>query len=343
MRSGCIKLGIAVVILSLIIYFIKNKEEIFSLLSSKIKNKNLILKIIYIMIILVIIICLVIFIKTIIECTKMNNFFQENDIYFEQEDKKIEEEVQIYEELMKKIYENQKYNEPYMPEGFSYVEETWEDGYVIQDENQNQYVWVPCTNKNIKECVKLKRTNKVALPFINYTYCYNENYENFIKSALENGGFYISRYEIGKEDNVPVSKKNVTVWDNITRKEATNIVSLMYDNINCEIINGYAYDTTLSWLESNNIIKISELEIKEDEKVVSGRNATNNIYDFYDNVLEYSLENLYDTFIIRGFINSKNTEFTNNNLSKENRYCIIPEDSSFGGVMPIAIRTVLYK
>lgn len=345
MREGCIKLGFVVVILSLIIYLVKNKEEIFNLLNSKIKNKKLFTKIIYIIIICTILFCLFIFIKSIIHVINVKNISQENESYFEEDDKKIEKEANVYEELMKKDYENQKYNEPYMLEGFSYVEGTWENGYVIEDEKHNQYVWIPCTNRTIKECVKLQRKNLVPIPFINYISCYNESYEKFLKSALVNGGFYVSRYEIGKEENVPVSKEDAEVWKNITKEEAIKIVDSMYDNINCEIINGYAYDTTLNWLEDTNFIRPKEdvLEIKKDEKILTGRNSKNNIYDFCDNVLEFSLENLYDTIIIRGFMNSDSMLYTNNIFSKENRYCIRAEDSSFGVITPIAIRTVLYK
>lgn len=345
MRAGCIKLGIVIVILSLIIYLVKNKQEIFNLLNSKIKNRKLFIKIIYIIIICIILFCLFIFIKLIKGVFSIKNIYQENEICFEESDNKIEKEVDIYETLMKKDYENQKYNEPYMLEGFSYVEGTWENGYVIEDQNHNQYVWVPCTNKTIKDCVKLQRKNIVPIPFINYTSCYNESYEEFLKSALENGGFYVSRYEIGKLENMPVSKKNVEIWKNITKAEAIKIVDSMYENINCEIINGYAYDTTLNWLENTNFINPKEelLEIKKDEQIITGRNSNNNIYDFCDNVLEFSLENLYDTIIIRGFMNSDSIQYTNNIFSKENRYCIRAEDSSFGVITPIAIRTVLYK
>ena len=39
MREGCIKIGIFIVMLSVGLYFIKNREEICSFVNSKIKNK----------------------------------------------------------------------------------------------------------------------------------------------------------------------------------------------------------------------------------------------------------------------------------------------------------------
>lgn len=345
MRAGCIKIGIFIVLLSIIIYLVKNREDIYNFLNSKIKDKKLFSKIIYIIIVFIIILCVVVLIRMNIVGYKSICIIEENTDSFEEDDRKIEKENDIYKELIKKDYENQKYNEPYILDGFSYIEGTWKDGYVIQDELGNQYVWVPCTNKTISECRKLQRINTNALPFINYISCYNDSYEEFIKSALENGGFYISRYEIGNEEGNPVSKAGVEVLKNLTRKEAENIISNMYTNINCEIINGYAYDTTLKWIDVYSSTKENSkiVEISKDENLYAGREKNNNIYDFCDNVLEYSLENLYDTVIVRGFFNSKSTEYTNNLFSKESRYCIRTEDSDFGGVTPVAIRTILYK
>lgn len=345
MRAGCIKIGIFIVILSLVIYLVKNREDIFNFINSKIKNKKLFSKIIFTIIILLIILCIFIIIRINIVFIKSSSIIEENTTYFEEEDNKIEKESDIYKELIEKDYENQKYNEPYILDGFSYVEGTWKDGFVIQDELGNQYVWVPCTNKPISECIKLQRTNKSASPFINYTSCYNESYEEFIKSALENGGFYISRYELGSEIGTTVSKAGVEVLTNITRNEAKEIVSQMYNNINCEIINGYAYDTTLNWIEISSGTKLVEnvIEIEEDEKILTGRASVNNIYDFCDNVLEYSLENLYDTIVVRGVMNSNSTEYTNNIFFKESRYCMNKQEKKFGGIIPVAIRTILYK
>lgn len=290
-------------------------------------------------------ICVVIVIINCISLIKVNDIEDPNEQMYEEVKEKITLEGKIYKELIDNEYETQNSKNPYIPEGFSYVEGTWENGYVIQDENQNQYVWVPCSNNDSEELVKLERMNRCNMAFISYNSCYNEGYEEFLKSALENGGFYISRYEIGKEENIPVSKANIEIWNNITKEEAKEIVSTMYDTINCELINGYAYDTTLKWVEKTNEIKIKEniIKFEKDTKIFTGRKSNNNIYDFCDNVLEYSLENLYDTTIIRGFIGSDSIEYTANSFSEENRYCILPEEKSYGVVIPIAMRTILYK
>ena len=119
----------------------------------------------------------------------------------------------------------------------------------------------------------------------------------------------------------------------------------MYYDINCELINSYAYDTTLEWIEKTSIVKLEgkEIEIKKDEKIFSGRNVNNNIYDFCDNILEYTLENSYDTIIVRGFFNSNTTESTRAMFSNESRYSVQPTDINLSEEMPIVMRTVLYK
>lgn len=345
MREGCIKIGILVVALALAIYLVKNSEEILKLLNSKIKNKKIIDKIIYITIIFAIILCSVFFIKNCVTFAKLNNISEQNNQIFKEADLKIKNENDIYINLINQNYENQKYDEPYILEGFSYVEGNWQNGYVIQDELGNQYVWIPCTNKTVTECEKLRRTNQSAVPFINYISCYNESYEEFIKSALENDGFYISRYELGKENDKAVSKANVELLTNITKLEAEEIVSNMYNNVNCELINGYAYDTALKWIESSSSIRLNRdvVKVEKDKKIFSGRKMNNNIYDFCDNILEYSLENLYDTIVVRGFMDSDSTLYTNNIFSRESRYCMSIEDTAFGGITPVAIRTILYK
>ena len=111
----------------------------------------------------------------------------------------------------------------HIPEGFSYVEGESDNGYVIQDINGNQYVWVPCTNKDINDVIKLQRKDFLENSLIKYYDCNNLSYINFIESALENGGFYISRYEIGKENEKTVSKKQAIMWTNVSQEEAVKI------------------------------------------------------------------------------------------------------------------------
>lgn len=268
----------------------------------------------------------------------INNYLeiQENRKMFAIYDEKMQKENEFYNMVINKEYVNQNSIVPYIPEGFSYVEGEWNTGFVIQDINQNQYVWVPCTNKENKDISKLERKNSSKKSLITKEICNNENYQEFLNSALENGGFYISRFEIGKENEKPVSKANTEILKDITRNEAIHIIDKMYDNINCELINGYAYDTVITWITTtNNIVTGNNINVK-DEKIYTGRKNYNNIYDLFDNIMEMTLESSYDTVIIRGNIDTE--------LIKEiDRFSILKQENTFAQTTILGFRTIIYK
>lgn len=341
MNIRVLTIGIFIIIISLIIYFVKNSKEILNDFE-KIKNRNIfkILKIILIILLGVIIVYLMG--KAVNKLYIGIDYYKsskENNKMFEIADNKILTENNFYKAAMEKDYENQNSKIPYIPNGFKKLEGEWNTGFVIQDENGNEYVWIPCTNRDDAEIIKLQRNNYLEFDrsfFISKDNCYNEEYEKFINSALENGGFYISRYEIGIENNKPVSKPGVEVLSDVTRKEAENIINQMYDNINCELINGYAYDTTLSWITKNNDINFYKIDASDNKKIYTGRNKNNNIFDFIDNILEFSLETNYDTVVIRGFAYE-------NSIEGRSRYTILNDDKFFDYMSLIALRTVIYK
>ena len=193
----------------------------------------------------------------------------------------------------------EKCKKPYIPDGFKYIEGKWNTGFVIEDENKNQFVWIPCTNKKNEENIPiLEKKNLVANPYISYFYCYesDDNYIDFIKSAMEYEGFYVSRFEIGKEEDKAVSKIDANIWTNISVEEAKKISESMYDNINSNLINGYAYDTIFSFIyDEIDIMKI------EKSKMTSGTKAYKNIYDIVDDMYEFTSEIEYSEIVYRGF------------------------------------------
>lgn len=341
MRSGCIIIGIFIVILIIVIYIAKNILKI----KKCIEEKTFLKKSIYIVIILCIICEGGIFLKDFKSFEKSFNQKKESNEEFNKDDKVIEDEINRYDELMSKEYEQQNSMNPYIPIGFEYVEGEWNSGFVIQDNDKNQYVWVPCTNKNNENIEKLQRMNTTLDPFIDYNDCNNLEYEYFIESALTYGGFYVSRYELGEKEGKIISQKNNPILKDITRGKAIELInSINYNDVKCKMINGYAYDTIYNWLDcgrnNSNIIMFSS-------QILSGRNEVKNIYDFEDNVLEYTMENLYNTVIIRGCVDSKDTEYTNDLFSKQSRYCILENECNYGVLnvnsISIAVRTVLYK
>ncbi len=215
----------------------------------------------------------------------------------------------FYKDAMSSNYKNQKYDSPYIPKGFEYVEGTWNSGYVIQDSNKNQYVWVPCTNLDISGIPKLKKSDYSYNPYVKSSLCFDIEYKSFINSALNHGGFYVSRFEIGKENDIPVSKKNALVWNNITPQDSVKIVESMYsdaNNLKCELLNGYAYDTMLAWIfdvVGKDTIELSYLEVdnyKENFDINTGRVMYNNIYDIFDDIQEITQEHVDNTPVSRG-------------------------------------------
>ncbi len=345
MNSGVVIIGIAIVLVSLIIYVAKNKQK-FLEKYNKIKHKRNI-KILFYVLTILICICFIKWIyESIIQIRENVEFFKtskENQEFFEKFDKNLQEEENFYNDVIKKDY-GDVLKQPYIPDGFEYVEGDISSGYVIQDQDQNQYVWVPCTNKENDEIFKLAKrdffdiTNLTSIR--NYE-CLDIEYKEFIESALTNGGFYISRFELGKENDKVVSKLGAKVWYNVTRKEVIGIVKNMYTNINCRLVNGYAYDTTLAWIKKNNNIEIKYYE--DLKNITCGRIKYNNIYDLTDNVMEITLENLYDTIVYRGYSNIEELKLNNryNIEDKEiNNYDDLLEQKL---INLLAFRTVIYK
>ncbi len=277
---------------------------------------------------------------------KFNENEEKNDLssfinYFE---KLANDENEYYYDIIHKHYED-RFFQPYIPDGFTLVEGEWNTGLVIQDENENQFVWVPCCNsEKVGNVPRLEKRDFVDNAFISYKDCYDENYEEFLKSTVENGGFYISRYEIGKEEDVPVSKSNKEIWKDVTREEAKIISENMYNNINIrsELINGYAHDITLQWIKNNNNIEKFIIDTKNNYH--TGRNEYNKIFDFTDNILELTTENNLDTIIVRGFSSISSNELTENNWRDENRYAILENFRSMQSSKDgLAFRVIIYR
>lgn len=332
MDLGIIIIGISIVIISVVIYIIKY--------FNKIKDKKIAKIELYLVLGIISIFAIFNICSNVININKYIAFYKstkENNIIFEKFDKALKAEINYYNEFIKKDYGEEK-KAPYIPNGFEYVEGECNTGFVVQDENKNQYVWVPCTNKDTLDVVKLEKRDFYEYTSIKQYNCLDLEYEEFIESALINGGFYISRFELGLENEKIVSKPNVEIWTNITRDDAIGKINNLYSNCNCKLINGYAYDTTLAWIKKTNEITIYKYNVEE-EKIMTGRTKYNNIYDFTDNIMELSLEDLYDTIIYRGFDYSEA-------LEQESRYNILKDDKSILNVKTmnlIGFRSVIYK
>ena len=288
------------------------------------EKSNLIRVLMILLLILSALICLRDVIDAFNEAKYANN---EDSKEYEEFDNIIEEEQLFYNGIKNKISDIKK--EPYIFEGFKYLEGDINSGYVIEDQNENQYVWVPCNKYNLNKFYFCEDS------FIDLKYCYDIEYKEFLNSVVENGGFYISRFEIGNEEGKAVSKMSVPIWNNVNRKEAQEIISNMYENVNCELINGYAYDATFKWLQNSSEYDIYEYDFKNSSSEIKcGRNKINNIYDFTDNIFELTIENDYDVCVVRGY-------FTDEKLYS--RFAVDENAREMNEVLKLGFRTIIYK
>ena len=249
--------AICIVSIFIIINLIINENlrtKIFSILNKRIFKTKILIKDLLIIAIFLIIIWRSI---NLLNKIKKNFDFINEDISDQDEslNKSIENgkiQNSKYDELMKLETNIENCKNPYIPNNFKYLEGAWNTGFVIEDEKGNQFVWVPCTNNQNDEDIPILKKQKFTTDNETYFDCYEEYwFEDFIKSSLENGGFYISRFEIGNENDIPVSKKEKEIWDNISIGEAKKISENMYNDINSKLINGYAFDTAISFIYNN--------------------------------------------------------------------------------------------
>lgn len=196
-----------------------------------------------------------------------------------------------------------------VPPTFEYVEGDSQTGAVIKDKNDNEFVWVPVNDAssyktqifvNNGEGITTEDIENLNLKDIN---SYNQEYDD---SIMNYKGFYVARYEAGREDddNVPVSKKGVVPWTRIVWEKAKDISTKMYsenDYFQTDLINSYAWDTICNWMrgtgtnidDSTNYGNYQNSRDGLNKVVETGSNdrwKINNIYDMAGNVWEYTTE-----------------------------------------------------
>ena len=270
--------------------------------------------------------------------TSQNNL-NEN---FSNFNEKVFKDFSLYNKILSDYQTNliniEKFSTPYIPERFSYVTGTWDSGFVIEDEQKNQFVWIPCSINENEKTAFLNKYDFNTNSFIKKSECSEtyENIENFFKSTFENGGFYIARFETGIENKIPVIKKDIPVYSNITYEKALEISNNFYsDNttINSCLLNSYAYDTAYNWIISTNNMNITN---NKRENIISGNTSFNNIYDLCDTVWEWSTETFYENMVARGISGS---EYYSKQYSMGNRYALSNDTT----LDTVGFRIILYK
>lgn len=201
---------------------------------------------------------------------------------------------------------------PYIPTGFSQVEGTGIDnGFTIIDDYGNQYVWVPVESGKLTRNTLLntdyEETNSTASALVN--------------SVAQNYGFYVGKFEASEfeinGEKVAASMEGKIPWSNITFQDANNYASASaskfgYDGYNTAILNSYAWDTILVWLDTKAESYSSNVNYGNYSGSIYPTGTTEsdivyNICDIAGNVREWTTE-----------IYKSSTANNNNNENKEN-------------------------
>ena len=230
---------------------------------------------------------------------------------------------------------------PTIPEGFKPVDENgaeWGDGtnppleedvnsgLIIEDKQGNQFVWVPVTG-NYERNTSYENTGVSEAAYTALGYLpegiqpttdgatNNGNAER--EAVLSKGGFYISRYEAGKEgESTLVSKKGATVWNNMTQTEykTTAKTFINNENVKSALCSGIQWDMTMEFVNgkqdgTGNTYDVTTYSNTRHtgSEAKSGQNEADrvcNIYDlegnYWENVAEMSNYGFPNAVVHRG-------------------------------------------
>ena len=192
-------------------------------------------------------------------------------------------------------------DEPYIPEGFKHLEGTVVEGYVIVDQNQNEFVWVPVPSG------QLSSDNIQNTKYNDRSTVVNE----LQNSVAKYKGFYIGRYEGAQatlqptNKSVLITRKGMVPWTNIDYETASKVAAemykdLKYKDVKTSLMSGFAWYTTLKWIDQ----RVPLFSSSTDRGNYSGQvyptgtyksDSVNNIWDLAGNVREWTTEQYVQT------------------------------------------------
>ncbi len=233
------------------------------------------------------------------------------------------------------------------------TEDSVDEGLVIIDtKTENEWVWVNVPREEINNAVESpedyekieeninKYTSEYKLPIDgNYTYSdiyrensgvfetqqeYNNQKNEVLKNIYDNEGFWVSRYEIGNDGGVPVSKEGEAIYVSIDKEDSQLKAETMnLPGTKGSLMFGFQWDLILKFMETTG--KIDEYILNSDSSSIgnfannNGETVTNtsvagaagqaenseilNINDIAGNVWEWTLEtctNTSKTAVVRG-------------------------------------------
>ncbi len=228
-------------------------------------------------------------------------------------------------------------------------------GLVIIGTTGNEYVWIPCTKdtykrektawgiendpesnptKALKDELtltgvtpsKLESDNGITTTVLNEIVA---QVNNEIASVSANGGYYIGRYEVGKEDNIAVVKQNQAPYTNIKWSQAYALAKGIDvgSKATSYLCSSYAWDTAIKFIQTHSTAtnyattrdnfngNWQDREVKDKNGNVIKKSGTAtrlntglttswaNIYDMGGNVGEFTTElnpNTSEAVVLRG-------------------------------------------
>ena len=256
-----------------------------------------------------------------------------------------------------------------IPEGYIVSENSDENivnkGLVVSDSRGNEYVWISCTVDSSSNKLQYKRTewgvekdgtdnsraikDELTLKDIDVTYSktdtdngINEEISKEIvaqinaekESIKKYGGYYIGRYEVGKDNKTAVIKAEQEPYVNIKWSKAYELAKGIGggEGATTYLCSSYSWDTAINFIQNTtgknyatSIIGFNgnwkSQEVKDSSgKVIKPVNTAQrlntglttalcNIYDMGGNVGEFTTElnpGLSETVVLRGGVNVNN-------------------------------------
>jgi len=199
-------------------------------------------------------------------------------------------------------------------------EDTIDEGLVIQDREENQFVWIPVTDPNKYVRNKSYVVTNISDAAIDDTDYLPEGITDEKQAVLNAGGFYIGRYEAGDSsattdfrnratDGTLVCQKDKYPYTYIAQTDAkakakTFIPADNTVNVKSALISGIQWDVVMDTINNKldgkgqiyDVTKASDTELSDrhtNSPAKTGQNIADKVYNIYDlegNFIEYVAE-----------------------------------------------------